>query len=762
MAYQIVSIMGRLQFSTYDTRPVRQGTTSAQCNSTGKKTCVGLSFVKVLGRLGTANSSAEECTAEGGEVIEVSTLFNDIWTFDLGCSHQGDGRCDNSSWQVLDPGATLGGCEYQREKQVCTHPTERYGHGAHVVNNEFLFIYGGYSTFCGDYCDDAWLFSLQGPHRWVQLAQSSPNPGKRWRYSSVLVGSSVFMFGGHRLWHGFSEDNTRDNEYQSDAQLPFGGYMDDLWELKLSSCLCSLSNRSCAETYGDCIAEWTERPRKKNCTSVSLAPDGTLIPGKPWSSRNDQVCTTAWPVKRAGHAMVAVGTDIYLFGGYKTFYPYPHTLARGSSVGVSSESNPGDFERYTPYPTYDYFTDDFWRYDTVNGYWHVVGSSADHDRWPSRRMEHSLIHAQDVLILFGGYGSNHFMNDVWYYDLKEKIWIEKATFVHARYPEECIPGGQVSAFPTLGTTVDGEYGRASGHFAITYGRNQRPGWDGCRHRIDGRTDVPDRLLWEQPLQRAHHAAVYSSMYEMMLVFGGHGYAQEEVKSLGITHGSHVKGDFWRYKLHECPQNCSDHGECRYGFCFCDSGYYGLDCSNVSCPGDYCWYDPATHLQVCEHCCSAPHVHYDGEPYLANIRKKQCDADTKGFNHGICDGFGNCLCQPPFTGLDCSIKGCVNNCSYHGYCSEEYPVSRCICNPGYTGTDCSIKLCLNNCSYPNGHCDLTTGVCTCEILYHPYNRTLPWRRYQGMDCSYIVPFASANAVTQSTLAFAFTILAILAR
>ena len=685
-----------------------------------------------------------ECLAgEGGEVIEVSTLFNDIWKFDLSCAREGEGRCANSSWELLDAGAPLGGCEYDREKQICTHPTERYGHGAHVVNDEFLFIFGGYSTFCGDYCDDAWLFALQGSARWVKLAQTSPSAGKRWRFSSVLVGSSVFLFAGHRLWHGFSDDNTRANEYKSRAQLPFGGYMDDLWELNLTTCLCGESGTACEQIYENCVLQWEERPRRKNCTSVSLAADGTLIPGKAWASRKDQACTTIWPTKRAGHAMVAVGTDIYLFGGYKTFYPYPHTLARGSGPGVSSDSNPGGFQRYTPYPTYNYFTDDLWRYDTVSGYWHVIGSSSDHQRWPSRRTEHSLVHAQDMLILFGGYGNNHFMNDVWYFDLRTRKWVEKKTFAHAIYPQECSQGGKVSAFPTKGTPVDGDFGRASYHFAVTYGRNQRPGWDGCRHRADGRTDVPDRLLWEQPLQRAGHAAVYSETYEMMLIFGGRGYSQEEVKALDITHGSVAKGDFWRYRLHECPHDCSGHGECRYGFCYCDNGYYGLDCSNISCPGDYCWYDPSTHLQVCEHCCSAPHVHYDGEPYLPNIERTQCNSKVSGFKHGICDGFGTCLCQPPFTGLDCSIKGCVNNCSYHGYCSEEYPVSRCICNPGYTGTDCSVKLCLNNCSYPNGHCDLTTGRCTCNLLFHPYNRTLPWRRYQGMDCSYIIPFAAAN-------------------
>ena len=53
-------------------------------------------------------------------------------------------------------------------------------------------------------------------------------------------------------------------------------------------------------------------------------------------------------------------------------------------------------------------------------------------------------------------------------------------------------------------------------------------------------------------------------------------------------------------IDRCPNNCSRHGSCYYGYCFCDEGFYGVDCSNVSCPGDYCYYHPDTHEQV-SHC-----------------------------------------------------------------------------------------------------------------------------------------------------------------
>ena len=39
-----------------------------------------------------------------------------------------------------------------------------------------------------------------------------------------------------------------------------------------------------------------------------------------------------------------------------------------------------------------------------------------------------------------------------------------------------------------------------------------------------------------------------------------------------------------------PKDCSRHGACEYNFCVCDEGYTGIDCSNVSCPDDSCYFD----------------------------------------------------------------------------------------------------------------------------------------------------------------------------
>lgn len=59
---------------------------------------------------------------------------------------------------------------------------------------------------------------------------------RRWRFASVLVGSDViYVFGGHRLWHGFAADNSEANRWESRDTLPTGGYLDDLWRFSFGT-----------------------------------------------------------------------------------------------------------------------------------------------------------------------------------------------------------------------------------------------------------------------------------------------------------------------------------------------------------------------------------------------------------------------------------------------------------------------------------------------------------------------------------------------
>ncbi|EDO43458.1 predicted protein, partial [Nematostella vectensis] len=49
----------------------------------------------------------------------------------------------------------------------------------------------------------------------------------------------------------------------------------------------------------------------------------------------------------------------------------------------------------------------------------------------------------------------------------------------------------------------------------------------------------------------------------------------------------------------------------------------------------------------------------------------------------------CRCASDWTGPDCTIRVCPNNCSGHGSCNSASGL--CTCAPGYAGTDCSLAV-----------------------------------------------------------------------
>ena len=191
--------------------------------------------------------------------------------------------------------------------------------------------------------------------------------------------------------------------------------------------------------------------------------------------------------------------------------------------------------------------------------------------------------------------------------------------MHALYPPNCtddtelldgvgevVRSTSVFGQPTRFTTLDLQFGRSGEHVFIEQPRRRAPGWDGCRDRLDGRLDLPVALQWLRPAQRSGHRAIYSDKHRLMLVYGGEANVVEQQQAFDISHATHVVGDMWQHHLgtrepcrvrlagarcshhrllccglraDHCPKNCSLHGHCFHGYCYCDDGYYGIDCSN---------------------------------------------------------------------------------------------------------------------------------------------------------------------------------------
>jgi hypothetical protein len=297
--------------------------------------------------------------------------------------------------------------------------------------------------------------------------------------------------------------------------------------------------------------------------------------------------------------------------------------------------------------------------------------------------------------------------------------------------------------PTRGHKLDGLFGRSNSSIMIAQPRRRRPGWDGCRDRTDSRRDLPPELQWLQPLPRYAHRGVFYAPTNEIFIYGGLAYLREEPQTYSDTYAVSTLNDMWYYHLNHCPNNCTLQGDCKLGFCSCHVGFYGVDCSNTSCPGTFCYNDEYSKEQICTHACQAGYTHTDNDTYVEDIYKLPCSQNHPGESNGICNGFGSVQCAPPFVGDDCSTKDCKSNCSFNGWCSIEYPVSRCLCVPGYFGEICENKVCLNNCTYPNGLCNSTTGVCDCHLMYSPYNNSRVFKRWGGEDCSFLFAYSAAH-------------------
>ena len=137
-------------------------------------------------------------------------FYNDVWAYricprsaaeDIGDDGQhlrgqrrwADQPCVGEGWVLWHPGAREGGyvrlcciasvaartslsdrmashhhhfdlcsfrCLMERGLTVCTTPSERYNHGAAMFNDGTMYVYGGFSQRCVDYCDDLWFFDI--------------------------------------------------------------------------------------------------------------------------------------------------------------------------------------------------------------------------------------------------------------------------------------------------------------------------------------------------------------------------------------------------------------------------------------------------------------------------------------------------------------------------------------------------------------------------------------------------------------------------
>ena len=83
--------------------------------------------------------------------------------------------------------------------------------------------------------------------------------------------------------------------------------------------------------------------------------------------------------------------------------------------------------------------------------------------------------------------------------------------------------------------TDGLAGRSHEPIFIAQPRRRKPGWDGCRDREDGRTDLPVELQYRQPFARFNHKGMYVPETDEVFIYGGEAYNEFQANTLSDTY-----------------------------------------------------------------------------------------------------------------------------------------------------------------------------------------------------------------------------------
>jgi len=163
-------------------------------------------------------------------------------------------------------------------------PPPRKDHTA-VVFGDYMYVFGGdaRSTTLNDF----YCINLKGDvHEWKRIMTAGPNPPARAGHSAVVLGNSMYIFGGHDSHSSYS---------------PFQGLQ----------CQCSYEDewRACPACMGGGELE------------SKVYDDLWEFSYETWTWRNEPKTTGQWPTPRSSHISVGNNNVLYIISGNKTTWP---------------------------------------------------------------------------------------------------------------------------------------------------------------------------------------------------------------------------------------------------------------------------------------------------------------------------------------------------------------------------------------------------------------------------------------------------------
>jgi len=360
---------------------------------------------------------------------------------------------------------------------------------------------------------------------------------------------------------------------------------------------------------------------------------------------------------------------------------------------------------------HQYYFDDVWIYETGINQW---GERKIHGKLPPARRGHKLIargaRTSDVqLILVGGHNQDTPYDDMWVLNLnrqdpEERVW----TRIDAYFSGERPPA--LSYHSML-------YSEVLNRFIVFGGLT----WDPTdQQETDSLRNIDRRCMKEaQGLPELYNGVIES---EFLVKMRKQCLRDDMRFCCIISQNAAVDGPWYP------PDEYI--GETRVRT---DEGYLNLTALSILCRTD----------------CETKFFFSEFYPKFVEgvytFKIDECIRNCSG--NGFCD-LSQCVCEPEWYGVDCSLPRCPGSacythprskeqfcvdCSQHGRCMNGV----CQCFTGWGLEDCSAMLCEENCSSTPYE---TRGVCVEDF---PVHQCSCLRKWSGPTCSELMCINSCS-------------------